>query len=421
MTSTAEILRAAAPQLKRINRAYILIGVAEASMVPFLPILMLERGFDAALIGVVMSAAGLASFIAGPIWAHLADHGWRPERTLVLACGGAAAVVLVLAVPGGPLLFAAATVLLWIVRSPLASLLDSIALHRLGGARTTGYARIRMRMSAGWAASAIVVGALLQVVGYRLIPFLYAPLIALFTVWAWRNIVQAAPAPQVTVVKRSGKGDLRGAIAALSGFLASVFLLGIAFGATSNFITLQIDFLGGGALLIGAAGAFQALTEVPTMAYMHVLTRRVSTRRLYAAGCLIYLAVFLAWAFVSSPLWIALLRLVVGVGFACIAVGAVLISDELIPQHLRSTGQALVKGTMFGLAPVAGTLGGGFVYGVFGPTTLFVGSALLAGAAAIVGLTAVSRKRALTLLVEESEPVPAAAPVLAGVDSAADA
>ncbi len=396
----------AAPQLTRINRAYILVGVAEASMVPFLPVFLLQRGFNAALIGVVMSAAGLVSFIAGPIWAQLADRGWRAERTLVFACACAAAVVLVLAVPGGPILLAAATVLLWVVRSPLAALLDSIALHRLGSGRSTGYARIRMRMSAGWAGSAIVVGGLLQIGGYRLIPFLYAPLIAVFAIWAWRNVVRGAAAPQVQVTSRGRRADLRGAIVALSGFLASVFLLGIAFGATSNYITLQINFLGGGALLIGAAAAFQALTEVPTMAYMHVLTRRLGTRRLFAAGCVIYLAVFIAWAFVSSPLWVALLRLVVGVGFAFIAVGAVLISDELVPQRLRATGQALVKGTLFGLAPVAGTLGGGFVYSVFGAASLFIGSAVLAGAAAIVGLTAVSRRRASTPTAE-SEPAAA--------------
>jgi PPP family 3-phenylpropionic acid transporter len=417
--STAAGTMTVTPQLKRVNRAYILVGVAEASLVPFLPIFMLQRGFDAALIGIVLSAAGLASFIAGPVWAHLADHGWRAERMLVIACGAAAAVVLLFAVPGSPIVLAIAIVALWVVRSPLGALLDSIALHRLGAGRSAGYARIRMRMSAGWAASAVVVGALLQVSGYRLIPFLYAPLIALFAVWTWRNIARGAPSPAPRPAAGAGGHDLRAAIAALSGFLASVFLLGVAFGATGNFITLQINFLGGGALLIGAAGAFQAITEVPTMAYMHVLARRVSTRHLYAVGCLIYLAVFISWAFVSSPLWIALLRLVIGVGFAFICVGAVLISDELIPPHLRSTGQALVKSVLFGLAPVVGTLAGGFVYGVLGPVTLFIGSAVLAGAAGVVGLTAVSRRRAVIPAPESTaiaEPVLAAAGAGAGTD-----
>ena len=383
----------AGAQIRRVNRAYILVGVAEASFVPFLPIFLLERGFNAAQIGVVTSAAGLASFIAAPVWAQLADRTWRPERALMFACAGAAAVVLVLAVPGSPLLVAAGLIALWIARSPLGSLLDAIALHRLGAARATGYARIRMRMSAGWAASAILLGGLLQVTGYRLIPFLYAPLIAVFAIWAWRSIGEGMPQAAAPVARpRSGLTELRGAVAALSGFLVSVFLLGIAFGATGNYITLQIDFFGGGAILIGAAAAFQAFTEVPTMAYMHVLVARFGTRRLYALGCAIYVGVFVSWAFVTSPLWIALLRLVCGLGFGFIAVAAVVIADELIPTHLRATGQALVKSTMFGLAPIVGTLGGGFVYSAIGPATLFVASAVLAAAAGVVGLTAVARR-----------------------------
>jgi MFS transporter, PPP family, 3-phenylpropionic acid transporter len=394
------------PQIRRVNRAYILVGVAEASFVPFLPIFLLERGFDAAQIGVVTSAAGLASFIAAPVWAQLADRGWRAERALMFACAAAAVVVLVLALPGPPLLVAAGLIALWVTRAPIGSLLDAIALHRLGAARTTGYARIRMRMSAGWAASAILLGGLLQVTGYRLIPFLYAPLIAVFALWAWRSIGEGLPPAAATAARpRSGMTELRGAVAALSGFLASVFLLGVAFGATGNYITLQIDFLGGGAILIGAAAAFQAFTEVPTMAYMHVLVARFGTRRLYALGCAIYLAVFVSWAFVTSPVWIALLRLVCGVGFGFIAVAAVVITDELIPAQLRATGQALMKSTMFGLAPIVGTLGGGFVYAALGPSTLFIASGVLAAAAGVVGLTAVARRRVAVQPVSAPEPV----------------
>jgi PPP family 3-phenylpropionic acid transporter len=203
----------------------------------------------------------------------------------------------------------------------------------------------------------------------------------------------------------------------LRGLLLSAFLLGIAFGSTGNYVALQIDALGGGALLIGAAAAFQAFTEVPTMAYMHLLVPRFGTRRLYAIGCAVYLAVFFAWAFVSDPLLIASLRLVVGVGFGFIAVGAVVIADELVPVHLRATGQALVKSTMFGLAPIAGTLGGGVVYETLGPATLFIVSAAIAGAAGIVVLTAVPRRRAapplepvLEISVAEPEPATVAAP-----------
>jgi PPP family 3-phenylpropionic acid transporter len=173
------------------------------------------------------------------------------------------------------------------------------------------------------------------------------------------------------------------------GFLASSFLLGMALAATQNFLTLQIAFLGGGAFLVGAAAAFQALTEIPTMGYTHLLTRHLGYRSLFAIGCAIYLVIFLAWAFVSNPLTAALLKLAIGVAFALTYVASVVITDELSPARLRATGQALTKSVTFGLAPIAGSLGGGFVYGMLGARTMFLLSTVLVAAAGGLALAAV--------------------------------
>jgi MFS family permease len=174
----------------------------------------------------------------------------------------------------------------------------------------------------------------------------------------------------------------------LIGFLLSTLLVGTAFAATANFVTLRINVLGGGALLIGAAAAFQALTEIPTMAYTHVLTRYLSHRVLYVLGCVIYVAVFVAWAFVSDALATALIRLVIGVGFALAYVASVQIADDLAPAHLRATSQALVKAVGFGLAPIAGALGGGLIYGAIGSRAMFLAAAVITVAAGVVALVA---------------------------------
>jgi MFS family permease len=262
-------------------------------------------------------------------------------------------------------------------------------------ARRTAYARIRLRMSAGWACSAILAGSFFQVAGLRLMPLVYAPLAALFGLWARRaikplgspTIRQAAAAPNAAIrFPRLPR--------ALAGFLASCVLLGASSSAAQNFVTLRISFLGGGALVIGAAAAFQALTEVPTMAYTHVLARRLGNRALFAIGCGIYLVVFLAWAFVSDAVVVALLKLVVGVGFALTYVGTVMIADELSPQHLRATSQAIAKAATFGVAPVIGTVGGGIIYGAFGSPAMFVVTAVVAGAAGIAVLFAIPARKA---------------------------
>lgn len=382
-----------AAQIRGLNWAYVLMGLADGTLLPFIPLYLFERGLSAAWIGLVLAVAALASLAMGLAWAYLADRRFSPERMVVIASVAAAAVALLLPVAAGAASVAIVIVALSLARSPF-MLLDPIALRRLRVAPRTDYARIRLRMSAGWAASAVGSGALFQAGGLRLIPFVYAPLSALVGLWVWHALkptgaMQATePAPAAMKIRRVP--------VALMTFLVSCFLLGASLAATQNFLVLRISFLGGGALLIGAAAAAQAVTEVPTMGYTHLLTKRISHRALFAIGCGIYLATFVAWAFTSDALLAAALKLVVGVAFALTFVAAVMMANDLAPSHLRATGQALMKSVLFGLAPIAGSVGGGLVYGELGPRAMFLIATAIVGAAGLIALLAIPTRERLS-------------------------
>lgn len=394
---------------RALNWSYVLIGVADGTLLPFVPLFLLRRGMSAPLIGAVLAAAALASLASGLNWAYLADRRLRPERIVVVASVAAALAALLLALTNGAVVLTAVIVVLWLARAPF-MLLDPITLRRLRKGRRTDYARIRLRMSAGWAASVTVTGGLYQLLSLRLMPFVYAPLTALFGLWVWRNL---KPAPRVESVEpqpASSAGDATRLPLTLVGFLVSSFLLGTSLAATQNFLTLRISFLGGGAFLIGAAAAFQALTEIPTMGYTHVLTRYLGHRTLFALGCAIYMVLFIAWAFISDAFTAAALKLGVGVAFALTYVAAVVLADELSPPRLRATGQALVKSITFGLAPVAGAFGGGLIYGTLGPRAMFLISTAVVAAAGVIAVVAVpSRAKRFTGEVSPApaEPAPA--------------
>lgn len=380
-----------------------LAGVADGTLLPFVPLFLLQRGMSAPLIGAVLAAAALASLAAGLSWGYLADRRLRAERIIPVATIAAALVALLLVVTKGAVVLTGVIVVLWLARSPL-MLLDPIALRRLRKGRRTDYARIRLRMSAGWAASVTATGGVYQLVSLRLMPIVYAPLAMLFGAWVWRSIKPApmsgAPmAPVDTPRRPAARVPL-----ALLGFLASAFLLGASLAATQNFLVLQIAALGGGAFLVGAAAAFQAVAEIPTMGYTHVLTRYVSHRTLYAIGCGIYVVIFIAWAFVTSAFLAAALKLAVGVAFALTYVASVMLVDELSPARLRATGQALFKSIIFGLAAIAGTFAGGLVYGTLGPRAMFLISTFVVAAAGAVAMIAVPSRGRRTA----EEPVPVA-------------
>jgi PPP family 3-phenylpropionic acid transporter len=182
----------------------------------------------------------------------------------------------------------------------------------------------------------------------------------------------------------------------LLGFLASIVLANAAFAATWNFLALRIVDLGGAALLVGLGASLQAAAEVPVVRAIPLLGRRISQRGLYVAGCAIYAAVFIVWGFMSDPVWISIVKLIGGVGFALTYVGSVVIVDDLVPDGFRATGQGLAKAVGVGLAPVAGTLAGGALYEFAGARTMFLvagGSAAAAGVIAWAAAAARGRRR----------------------------
>jgi len=392
----------------------VLVGVADATLLPFIPLLLVERGLSASVIGLVLAVAASGSFTIGLLCAYLADRRWSAERMVVVGSAGAAMAALLLNLPG-VLSVGLIVIALALVRSPF-MLLDPIALRRLRTARRTDYARIRLRMSAGWAGSVVLSGGAFQALSLRLLPFVYAPLAAIVGLWVWRFIKPVEVTPVAgDAIAHPAPMNARLPLAMVS-FLLSLFLLGAALSATQNFLTVQIDILGGGAFLIGAASAFQALTEIPTMGYTHVLSRFASQKVLFAIGCAIYVVIFIAWAFTTNALVAALLKLVVGVAFALTYVAAVVITEELSPPHLRATSQALMKSVTFGLAPIFGALAGGFLYSAAGPRAMFLTSTALMLVAGVVVLIAVPIRNAAAAL--PSAPAPALQPAAAAVDEA---
>ncbi len=380
--------------IRGLNWTYALIGAADATLLPFIPLYLAERHLAVLEIGVVLAVAAAGWFVAGLGWAYLADRTGKPEGAVIAASAAAAVASLLMPLSGRAVGLGAVIAILFIARAPF-SMLDPITLQRLRETRRTRYARIRLRMSGGWALAAVVAGAGYQAAGLKLMPFVYAVMVGVFGLWAWRALrpprAQRAPVELTTIIAPRGLSTVSWA---MLGFCAACLLLGMSSAAAQNFVTLRINFLGGGALLIGAAAAFQAVTEIPTMGFTHVLTRRFSNGALFAIGSAIFVAVFLAWAVVTNPYALALLKFVTGVGFALTYVAAVLIADELWPARLRATGQVVIKSVMFGLAPIAGNFGGGYVYDTYGPGAMFVIAAAIVGAAGLGALLVVPTPRA---------------------------
>jgi MFS transporter, PPP family, 3-phenylpropionic acid transporter len=362
--------------LRRVQLLFALVGVAEAAILPFLPIVLHDRGLSAAEIGVALSTASLAGFVATPLWGYVADRRLGAEGTLVIAAFTAAVASVPLAfVHSFPGLIAAAAAIT-AARSPMSTLVDSIALHHLSGGDRADYGRVRLWTSVGWAVAACIWGLVLQTETLELLPALYAGSAVAVAIAA------RAVGGTRLIHERSPRGARRAMLRGLAPFLLSMLVLFAAFSATFSFVAVRIAELGGGLFVIGVAAALQAVAEVPVMRATPRLSRSQGHRALYVGGTLFMAAACIAWALLDQTLAIALVKLIAGVGFALVYVGSVVIVDDLVPLGLRGTGQGFAKAVSFGLAPILGTLVGGAIYDYAGPRALFLASA---GAAVVAG------------------------------------
>jgi MFS transporter, PPP family, 3-phenylpropionic acid transporter len=387
--------------LLRVRALFCLIGFAEAAFVPFLPLLLRDRGLDPQAIGAVLALLAAVGFAAGPLWGYLADSVLGRERTFALCLAGTVGGSLLLGFSRGTIALAIAGSVTWLFRAPAMPLADALALDRLGPSRRDRYGTVRFWMSATFAIGALIWGIVIEAYGINVMAFGYACLVGVNAVLVALVFRGRWPRPLALAPQERRLGSLASTPPVLL-FLIALFLIFTPYSAAYSFAAVQIAALGGGALFVGLAAGLQAAAEVPSMIATSRFAHRVRPAHVFAAGAAFSLVVYAVWAVVSDPLVLAVTRTIAGLGFGLTSVGAVVIADELVPERLRATGQAASKAVSSGLAPVAGSLGGGIVFGTLGPASFFVIAIVLTAAAAVVAWAAETAQLAAAAAVEQA-------------------
>jgi len=167
-------------------------------------------------------------------------------------------------------------------------------------------------------------------------------------------------------------------------FLVGLLVLSAATSSTDGFVPLRMLGVGGGPFLIGLAAGLSAAIEIPFFTAGASMGRRFGMRNLFLAGVAVSIVTLLGYAVARTPAEVAVFRSLAGVAFGLKYGALVVLTDRLVPRHVRNTGQALMQTASWGLGPVVGPAIGGFVYVRFGPPTLFAGAAVVASAAAVL-------------------------------------
>lgn len=343
-----------------------------------------EAGLSGSQIGRVWAVVPVVGMAAYPAWGILADRSG--ERTQVLTgitlMAGLAYGLLGLVESFAGILVATAGLAVFI--TSVVPIGTSVCMAVLGSDAQQRFGRIRV-----WG----TVGYLLAVTGFpRLLGHPGDGGGKLGSMFPAAALLLAAAGVVALLLPRGGAESLRARagewrtllrhppmIRALCfGFAAYLFLHG-----PMLLFPVYIRFRGGDVQTIGDMWVFMLATEIPLLAWMGASLRRFGGRALVAGGVFAGGARWLLCAVVGALPFIYPVQLLHGVVVAGLLIGGPLYIDTVVPERLRSTGQALWAMVGIGIGGGTSALVAGRLADAFGITAPF----LLGGVAgALLGL-----------------------------------
>jgi PPP family 3-phenylpropionic acid transporter len=228
-------------------------------------------------------------------------------------------------------------------------LLDSLTLEHVRSAPGATYARIRLGGSLGFAALALLMGALLALRGDRpgdqVLPFTVLALVAALAL-AVRTLPEASP----PVGPRPGWAEVRALLAdrRLLALLGACALHWLACAPFHLFFGVLVRDRGLPSAVTGLGMGAGVAAEVAFLLWFPRLEGRFRLRTLLAVA---FAGSSLRWVLLSmaeGALSVIALQLLHGLTFGLFWGSAVAALGRVVPARLRSTGQALFSAVVFG-------------------------------------------------------------------------
>ena len=386
------------------------LGVALGVFYPFIPVILANRGFQPAEIGLVASLGAFGFTLAVPAWGHVADVKLGRSRTLQLCTLGGAVAVGALLGSWAPVVIALLFMAYWVFECAWQPLADALTVNLIDRRR---YGQVRVLTSLSFALASIGAGFLYDRAGFEAAYILAAGAAVIIALAAGRvpDIGRAhLPAPAGAGAGSRARPWLGSAGVALrvaprlGAVLVAVMLVNITIISGFTYLPLRLTDLGGPPSDVALSAGVSGLAEIPAMLLAARVAQRVGLRFMFVGSALMYGAVTSTWIFLESATWIIATRLMTGVAFAWILVCVVLTIARLLPSELQATGQSLYQTFAFGIGAIVANIVGGMLYQNIGHAAVFGLGVALAVAAATLGWVVFPRDARIQVATVPVEP-----------------
>lgn len=347
---------------------------------PFFPVWLEGRGFDAAMIALALAVPQVVRLVTMPLGGLLADRSGRPRATLIVYAAATALCFAGIAFAPSATFILVGLGLAAVFWQPSLPVLDAYAVAR----RREGlidYGRVRLWGSAAFIGGNLLAGGLLGGAFLVAVP-------ADTVIWliAGASIAAALAAATLREVRPAPHETARQSGVVLAG-LAPVLFVGMAAAALVQgshavlyaFASLMWQGKGLSSTLIGLLWSLGVLAEVVLFHYGTRVTRRLGPEKLLLIGGLAGVLRFAVMAMDPPLLLLLVLQPLHAFTFGCTYLGAVELVARHAPPGRGASVQALAAWAT-AIAMAGATLAAGPLWQAFGPGAFFASAGLaLAG------------------------------------------
>ena len=385
----------ATPQFTLIQGLY---WMAYCILVSFSSVYLLDRGFQNAHIGLLISASSILSALLQPVAAARADRMVR--FTLRQVCAGVAAAMALCALGlltlPGKLLQAGLYMVLLVLLQLLTPFLYSLAMDCHNNHIRLNYGLSRGAGAAAYGIASSACGVLTAAFGVRVLPLILAGLTAIL-VPALLTFRHAGPVRKA-LPREEALEEGRDTAPFLKRY-PQVLLLVVAISLlfTSHNILISFPYqivqgVGGDTQQMGTLLTIMSIADIPAMVLFSLLLKWAGSRFWVKVSSLsFFLHALLTWLAPGMPFLFGI-QFLEGTGYALYTVAVVYFANEIIDLPDRVQGQAYFSMTNT-IGIVLGSSAGGFLLDWWGSGALLAFATVTGGAGMLLLLWCLRTKK----------------------------
>lgn len=375
----------------RISGFYWVYFASLGVVVPYWSLYLKSLAFDARAISELMAILMATKIVAPYLWSWIADHTGQCMR--IIRLGSVLSSICFFGVFLDSSFWWLAIVMLlfsffWNATLPQ---FEANTMNYLGD-NTHRYSIVRLWGSLGFVASVIMIGSLLDTLGYQLVPVSVFVLYLLIVMFSF----------MVRDAQRRSQQEENGSIMAVLkqphviALLLICFLMQMSHGPYYTFYSIYLKQFDYSSATLGWLWALGVMAEIVLFMFMHRIMPRFGPTRLMAVALLLTTLRWLLIGYFVDTLWVVIVaQCLHAASFGLYHAVSIELFHRNFKGRLQGRGQALYSAISFGAGGAVGALISGAYWDVYAAHTIFTAAAFASFVAFLVSLRFGRTERAL--------------------------